>query len=151
MYIPKNEVNQESWNFWITNISKLVFEKKQSSHLYILTLGQNKSNSIGFDIGEVWKEDKFNSVKYLVTDLSKASFADIVLLVDTDEFYLGSIILLLKQPTDDDIKKLIVLWNNDLAKSDMEFLKMDSDGNCFYWYNPELVDEAEKLLRNTFT
>jgi hypothetical protein len=150
IYFPKHEMNPQKWNFWVDSVSKIIFEQKQSKNLYILTLGPNKSNSIGFDIGEIWKEDKFNSVKYLLTDLSKTSFSDITQLVDTDEFYLGSIILLLNQPSEEEIKKIIIHWNRDLINSGVEFFKMDTDGCCFYWYNPKFVDEAESLLRANF-
>jgi hypothetical protein len=150
-YFPKDEMNSENWSFWIANISKIIFEQKQLRGLYILTLGQNESNSIGFDIGAVWKVGKFNSVKYLVTDLSTASIEDITLMIDTDEFYLGSIILLLEKPSEDEIKKIIILWNRDLINSGVEFFKMDSDGNCFYWYNPKYVNEAEKILNTNLS
>ncbi|MDJ1486338.1 hypothetical protein QNI16_38015 [Cytophagaceae bacterium YF14B1] len=68
------------------------------------------------------------------------------MIVETDEFYLGFILLLVGTLNEEHIQQIIIHQDKELVKAGVECFKMDSDGMCFYWYNPASIEKATKLF-----
>ncbi|HNR08628.1 MAG TPA: hypothetical protein PKM27_15010 [Saprospiraceae bacterium] len=144
VYFPRESLNKETWSFWTKTISTLLFQLSKGP-MSIFTVNPDKSRSIGYELG-IATEGKLHSKKYLNSILNPVIQQDLDLLVDTDEFYLGHTILVNSDLNESKIENIIICWSHNLFKSEVEFFKMDSDGLCFYWYNPKNIEEAKRYL-----
>jgi len=137
-------------NFWYKSVAQTILDISKDSILSIFTTGPNE-NSIGYDVGRVQHAGKFNSTRYLVTALDNPTIDDIKIIVGTDEFYLGFIILVLGAISERDIQNLIIMGENNLVQAGVECFRMDTDGASFYWYNPKSSEAATQILKKLAT
>jgi hypothetical protein len=98
-------------------------------------LGPDEKKSIGYDIGTILTHGKFNSVCYLITDISNVSNEDFKDLVNSDEFYLGFTFIVIGFPSDEEIRTIILCSDNDYVFSGQEIIKMGNDGCSLFLYN----------------
>ncbi|UYZ61203.1 hypothetical protein [Hymenobacter latericus] len=144
---PIDEMNPVSWLSWVKGISNLMYNYCKNRSLYIFTTGPNYLYSIGYELGTVEQEGIFNGAKYLITSLATITFEQMKTIIESDEFYLGSIILVAEPLTDDKIQQIIIHQETELAKSGVECFRMSSDGMCFNWYNSTLTDKSIDVLK----
>lgn len=138
--------DRSDWEEWRRTIADAL-GKLISNECTLFTIGINFTNSIGYDLGNV-TTGKFNSVKYLTCVISKLTAENALALIEDAEFYLGHTILVNGTANNDDIQNLVILWEGDIARSGVEFFKMDNDGYYFSWYNPKNSKNAQQLLED---
>ncbi len=140
-----NAPDLERLGEWRQRIANVMFRAAAGSPLTLFTVGQKKPYSLGYEMG-VYEEGKFNGHKYLVTTIEKVTTEQLDLLVASDEFYLGLIVLAIGRLSQSDVENMVLCWQKDIVQSGVEFFRMDSDGLCFYWYNPKHPEEAKRYF-----
>jgi hypothetical protein len=123
------------WEEWSKYIIEILGQKRKDMPMVLFTLGPDEKKSIGYDIGTILTHGKFNSVCYLITDISNVSNEDFKDLVNSDEFYLGFTFIVIGFPSDEEIRTIILCSDNDYVFSGQEIIKMGNDGCSLFLYN----------------
>ncbi|CVK17266.1 hypothetical protein Ga0061079_1381 [Apibacter mensalis] len=116
-------------------ILNFIFNQIGKQECFLFEMKPTK-NSIIYDITSSYIETKINSKKCLYTKGINLLKEDIKNIIETDDFYLGNLIIVLNELNNEMILNLINLWDSGIYEVGVEFFRMCNDGLSFYWYNP---------------
>lgn len=120
------------FNGWLEKVSVFLFDIAQVMPLSLFSINPDKKRCIGYDIGKVVEEDKRHGYRYVLTSLDGIDYNTYKTVVESDEFYLGFVILVAGTVDDQVIDNLILNYKNTFFLSKTSLFRMDTDGYCFY-------------------
>jgi|GEM_PF-6655385 len=144
--ICSSELEGEVWNNWVKKLAEMLTSVTIDSPIYFFTMGvDKKKSSIIHEMGDV-SRGSFNSKPYLICYSEKLSFKMACEVIESDEFYLGRMILIKGTLNEKELQWLIIHWENELVRAGIECFKMDNDGSCINWYNPSSMKNAKGMV-----
>lgn len=131
-----NNYNLEYEKLKYSFITNFIYTHIQNKKCFLFEM-MPKNNSILYEVTSSNKEIKINGKKCLYTSNINLSKEDICKIINEEEFYLGHLLIVINEISENNLFNIANLWSNEIFKTGLEFFKMDSDGLSFYWYNPK--------------
>ncbi len=125
-------------------ILEFIFDQIGKHECYLFEMKPTK-NSIIYDITSSYTETKINSKKCLYSAGLNLLKEDIKNIIETDDFYLGNLIIILSKLNNERILNLVNLWDSGIYEVGIEAFRMCNDGLSFYWYNPKDILAERKF------
>ena len=132
-------------------ISDFIFRQLQERSVFLFEMSPTKT-SILYDIAPESEYHTINSKKVIYTKNLNLSKKIISMIVEDESFYLGHLLIIIGTFSRSKISDISNMWE-DLLETGIEYFKMGTDGDSFYWCNPQInsAEEEFKLFINELT
>lgn len=142
-----NPTSMQALSRWDQQVVGLLAEAFGGETANLLTVRPDKARSLGYDVGSVHHQGKWNGMPYLISQLSASRLAeDLHAVVASDEFTLGRVVVTRGELTPDRLQNVLITWERNWVLAGVELFCMGSDGMCLYWYNPADPEAAQQLV-----
>jgi len=119
------------------HIVDLIYPILKERFAYLFEYKPQK-HSLIYELSNSYQMKKILGKKFLYTTKSiQLTKEDLILIVETSDFYLGHLAIIISELEEEKIDSLVVFWENEIIRAGLKMIRMDSDGLSLLFYNME--------------